>query len=88
MAVRNPISGDRKLAVKVIMEDEPITVRLVLLKAVTLQTTGKVTGNLYLFPGAGSENDVDVRDADFLLSRVSKSCCSGNTNSPYFEIVR
>lgn len=75
---------------KLKINDEPaITfVKLVLLKNVKLNVTGKVTGTIYRFSGAGAIVDVDERDMEFLLNRVRQSCCSGNMPSPYFEIVR
>lgn len=69
-------------------EEQPVMVRLVLLKDVRLKTIGKYTGIEYFFGGSGSELDVDERDAQFLLGKISASCCTGNTNSPYFSIVR
>ena len=76
-------------SVKAIKEEAPVEVELVLLKNVTLNVTGKVTGRVYVFDGAGSKVNVDERDAQALLSRNRGiSCCSGNSASPYFEIVR
>jgi hypothetical protein len=81
MEKRSIIHSDSEL-------ETPKLVRLVLLKAVTLKATGKITGNEYNFNGAGSQVDVDEKDVEHFLSRVARSCCSGNTFSPYFEIVR
>ena len=86
MAKRSSNDWDRKLEKP--REDLPALIRLRLLKNVIMKTTGKVTGNDYYFPGAGSETNVDERDAEFLLNRATKPCCSGELPSPYFEIVR
>jgi hypothetical protein len=80
MAKRNLDDSDSEL--------EPTTIRLVLLKAVTLEAIGKFTGKTYRFSGAGSEQDVDIDDAEQFLKRNSHSCCSGLAASPYFDIVR
>jgi hypothetical protein len=66
--------------------DEPEMVRIVSLRPITLNAIGKVTGKIYRFNGAGSEQDVDVRDAEHFLNQTMVSCCSGLT-SKYFEIV-
>ena len=76
-------------SIKTLKEETPVEVELVLLKNVILKTIGKVTGRVYVFNGAGSKLNVDERDAQALLSRNRGiSCCSGNSASPYFEIVR
>lgn len=80
MAQRDTLYGDSEL-------EEPEMVRLVLLQGIKLITTGKVTGKEYIFSGGGAELDVDVRDADYLLSRTMTSCCTGLT-AKYFEVVR
>jgi hypothetical protein len=69
-------------------ELDPATIRLVLLKSVNLEVVGNFTGNTYWFYGAGSEQEVDVRDAEHLLNRKIRSCCSGLEASPYFDVVR
>ena len=66
------------------------TVRLRLLKQLTLNYTGPVTGTLYVFPGIGSMCDVDANDATIMLQKKgNKACCPGSVGpQPYFEIVR
>ena len=50
--------------------------------------TGRFSGREYLFRGAGSVNDVDERDVDFLLSlRQGKGCCGGGGSSALFELA-
>jgi hypothetical protein len=66
--------------------DKTETVCLVSLRPVTLNAIGKITGKIYRFSGAGSEQDVDVRDAEHFLNQTMVSCCSGLT-SKFFEIV-
>lgn len=65
------------------------TVRLVLQRNIILNYTGKVTGNLYRFYGAGSIVEVDERDVPAMLAKDAnkRSCCSGVETIPYFQIV-
>lgn len=63
-----------------------MTLRLRSLTDSKLIVTGKVTGQVYEFSGAGAEADVDEQDAEYLLSKEQVSCCSG-LRSKYFEIV-
>ena len=58
-----------------------------LLKDVKLNYTGKVTGRLYKFSGAGSIVYVDKRDADIMISKGSNRSCCGSSATPYFELV-
>lgn len=50
---------------------------------------GKVTGNEYIWNGAGTVVKVDVRDApDFLERLLPPTCCGGtNRRYKYFEEV-
>lgn len=72
------------------MDVEVATVRLVLLKTVTLKITGQITGKEYVFSGAGSVVDVDKRDADIMLNKYGGPCdCPSSVGrTPYFEIAR
>ena len=71
-------------------ESKPKTVRLVLQKRKRVRVTGAVSGKEYVFPGAGSELDVDERDVPALLAKGAgrKNCCGGAQPSPYFQIVK
>jgi len=72
-------------------ESSPLTtVRLRLLKSLTLKYIGPYTGKLYTFSGAGSELDVDERDANVMITKKgNKACCPNSVGpQPYFEIVR
>ena len=64
------------------------TVRLVLLKRKKVTIHKTISGNTYVFATAGSELDVDERDAPALLAKGAggRSCC-GTPTSPYFQIV-
>jgi len=66
------------------------TVRLRLMKDLRLNIIGKVTGKTYTFSGGGAELDVDKKDAEIMLTKVSGHCnCPGGVGStPYFEIAR
>ena len=64
------------------------TIRLVLLRNTNLKIRGSVTGIQYYFPGAGSQVEVDEKDAPRMLDMRRNSCnCSGMPGLPYFEIV-
>lgn len=50
--------------------------------------TGKYSGREYLFDGAGSIQDVDNRDVDWLLEkRQGKACCGGGDGAQLFYVV-
>ena len=70
-------------------QDTPKTVRLRLLKPVKLNITGKVTGNVYIFPRGGTELDINYEDAQLFLEKRYGGCdCPSDTGAkPYFEIV-
>lgn len=88
MAKRSATKRDSQ-RVEVILKTQQ-TVRLRLLKPVKLNITGKSTGQVYRFPGGGSELDIDYEDAQgFLEKRYGSNCeCPSNTGpKPYFELV-
>jgi len=67
---------------------EPVVQQLVLLKDVKLIVPGPVTGNTYVFPGAGSVVDVDILDVEGLLTKYGqRSCCGSDVPTPYFSLV-
>ena len=50
--------------------------------------TVTVTGNLYIFNGAGAVINVDVRDKDELLNKKrGRACCGGISGKALFELV-
>ena len=68
----------------------PETVRLILQRNLRLKYTGKKTGKLYVFAGAGSIIDVDKEDADIMLEKHGGTCCEGSGSTkpqPYFVKV-
>jgi hypothetical protein len=70
---------------KVEKKEAPETVRLVLLRDLTLNYTGPVTGKLYVFAGAGAVVDVDAKDAGIMLAKRGGQCCPGGSGpQPYF----
>ena len=65
----------------------PKTVALQLQINCILKTQGSVSGNLYVFGGAGSIVDVDERDAPKMLEKsLGRPCCSPEA-SKYFVLV-
>lgn len=66
----------------------PTVKQLVLQKDLVLKVVGPVTGETYVFNGAGSVVDVDERDVEFLLERISSTgCCGSFGSSTYFTLV-
>lgn len=63
------------------------TVRLVLLMDINLNITGRSSGKVYSFSGAGTIQNIDKEDVDFFLDLKQGGCC-GSVANPYFEIVR
>ena len=52
------------------------------------KVTGKNSGQSYLFAGAGSVQDVEETDVEFLLSlRRNKACCGGGGGNALFELA-
>lgn len=64
----------------------PKTVQIVSLRNGIVNVTGKTTGNVYRFTGAGFEVSVDGRDADEILSRRSGRSCCGPGFTPFFGL--
>jgi len=72
------------------VEEEPYVevVSVVLTRHKVVNVTGKVTGRVYTFRGAGSiRDDVDIRDAELMVNTpLTKSCC-GSYSTPQFQIL-
>lgn len=68
------------------VEEAPETVRLVLLKDMTLNYKGPITGKMYSWSGAGSvRDDINVEDAEIMLAKRGGQCCPGGSGpQPYF----
>ena len=65
-------------------------VKIILLQPVNMKYTGAVTGQRYVWNGAGSVTEVDKEDVEELLKKKTRPCltCSGsNVETPYFELV-
>ncbi len=96
MEVRSIDERDSKRVEVVKAKKEPVkrfptkTVRIVLLRNKKVKTKGSVTGEMYVFSGAGAILSVDERDVPTLLAKGAggTSCCSGVPTSPYFELVK
>jgi hypothetical protein len=53
-----------------------------------VNVTGAVTGQQYVFHGAGSKALVDVLDKDEILNkRKGRSCCGGQSNGILFQLA-
>lgn len=76
-----PIRGGGEMTVEVVHVPEPefISKKMRLLIDSNVKITGKYSGRNYLFSGAGSVQDVDEIDVDFLLERRQggRQCCGG-----------
>lgn len=68
---------------------QPDTVSIRNLVDANVKITGTVTGNVYIFNGAGSiRDDIDVRDKDEILNKKrGRSCCGGQSGKSLFELV-
>lgn len=70
------------------VEPQQETVSVILLKDKIVKVTGKYTGRLYVFNGAGSVVDnVDKNDADDMLQKGLNASCCGTYSTPYFQLV-
>lgn len=50
--------------------------------------TGTVSGNVYIWNGYGSVQDVDIRDKDEIINKKrGKACCGGDSYTSLFEIL-
>lgn len=81
--------GEMNIEVVDVPEPEFISKKMRLLIDATVKITGK-SGRNYLFNGAGSVEDVDERDVDFLLERRQggRQCCGGGaTGNVVFELA-
>lgn len=64
------------------------TVKMVSALEAKTYVTGKYSGREYLFDGAGSIQDVDDRDVNWLLEkRQGKACCGGGDGAQLFYIA-
>jgi hypothetical protein len=64
------------------------TVRVQSLIDATVKLTGTVSGKQYVFHGAGSIVDVDIRDKDELLNKKrGNGCCGGQSGKHLFQLV-
>lgn len=80
MAKRSKLQHDSKLEPAVEKTAPDITI--VYIKALypsIIKYTGQVTGQLYVWSGAGDVQPVDSRDAPYLLAkrRTNRVCCGG-----------
>ena len=63
-------------------------VLIVCLLDATVIVTGAVTGQQYVFHGAGSKAMVDVLDKDEILNKKKgRSCCGGQSNGSLFQLA-
>jgi len=69
-------------------QNEAETVPVRLMKELKVNVIGAVTGNTYIFNGAGSIVNVDKLDMENINKKnyVHNSCC-GSYSSPYFDIL-
>ena len=69
-------------------QSEAETVPVRLMKSLIVKVIGAVTGNIYIFNGAGSIVNVDKLDMENINKKnyVHNSCC-GSYSSPYFDIL-
>ena len=84
--------GEKKLPLEDILKEtynsKIDTVFIRSLVDAVVKVTGTVTGNVYVFPRAGSEVEVDIRDKDEILNKKrGRACCGGSSGKSLFELV-
>lgn len=62
------------------------TVKLILLKDFRLKTRGEVTGQEYIFSGAGAVVEINKYDAEIMLRKEQNKSCCGTISSPVFQL--
>ena len=72
-------NGDMTIEVVHVPEPEFVSKKIRLLIDSNVRITGKYSGRNYLFNGAGSVQDVDETDVEWLLERRQggRQCCGG-----------
>lgn len=69
-------------------EAQSDTVSIQLTIDATVKVTGTVTGQQYVFRGAGAIVEVDSQDKDELLNKKrGRSCCGGQSGKSIFVLV-
>lgn len=89
-SVRNIEYGEMSIEIVDVLESEYVGTKMTLLIDATVKITGKYSGRNYLFNGAGSVQDVDERDVDWLLERRQggRQCCGGGaTGNVVFQLA-
>lgn len=68
--------------------NDTTTVSIVSLVDAIVKVTGAVTGNVYIWPHAGAEVEVDILDKDEILNKKrGRSCCGGISGTPLFQLA-
>lgn len=80
------VKEEKKVTVKAQQSE---TIKIVSLRNMKINYTGKVSGKLYVFNGAGAVVDVDVEDAEIMVNKQGGQCCQGTASGPskYFAKV-
>lgn len=79
---------ENEVSVSYNKEAEIGTVSIQLTIDATVRVTGTVTGQQYVFRGAGSIVQVDPKDKDELLNKKrGRSCCGGQSGKSIFVLV-
>jgi hypothetical protein len=86
--IKSMSSGEEEEVVVAESEDSS-TVLIRILKNVKYKIKGSITGNWYIFNGAGSTIQVDSQDVNEIMKKNENrpSSCCGNISGNVFEIV-
>lgn len=87
---KHNLRGVRKVEVVAVPVPEVKLVKVRLLIDSNVKVIGKYSGRNYLFSGAGSVQDVDETDVEWLLERRQggRQCCGGGeTGNVVFELA-
>ncbi len=80
-------SDDSELVVEEVpVEEEYAVVSIQCMIDAKVKLTGAVTGNTYLFSGAGSVVEVALADKDEILNKKRGRSCCGSGNQTLFQL--
>jgi hypothetical protein len=64
---------------KTFLKRSSSTITVQSLRDKIINYTGRATGKKYRFEGAGAVVDMDEKDAEILLAKMSEDCCPGGS---------
>ena len=83
---KSKLNGDYSELRKSLLVEEPQTVKIQCMIDSKVKLTGVVTGNVYIFSGAGSVVEVALADKDEILNKKRGRSCCGKGNDHLFTL--